>query len=752
MLLNPFELCPGYDPPARPVGGLKLATVVFDLIPFLFQEHYLSDPPNAAWNYRRLQTLRHYDLLMTISESTRDDCLRMLGLNSHRTINIGTGAEEGRFFPDRNQPISKRVKNLLWEIGIRRAFLFCLAGIDDRKNVRGLLEAYAQLEPELKRRYQLVVTCFLPDEFRLRYRLMAEELGIADDVIFTGEIPDETLRILYQRCEAFVFPSLYEGFGLPIVEAMQCGVPVIAGNNSSQVEVLGDAGLLVNASDPGEISARLKRVLNDPDLIHDLGRRGIERAQRFRWEAVAERALEGLDRVVHQSETIHWRTDRSMTPRPRIAIVSPWRPKGSGIADYAMRLVNVLKDHYTIDLYHDAGYVPEPVLGGPEFASFDYRLFARNRTLIPYRGVLYQMGNSFYHGFLYDMLMKWPGIVTLHDFNLAAFHFWKAHQGGVPIDNFRWEIEYCYPDRISEIVPNLWEWAGEPGGLQEACSRRNLFLNRRLFALSEAVVVHSPWCLDQVQVEMSEFQEKTVVIPHGADPIIPEPGLRNTVRTKFGLPQDAIIFGCFGILSQGKMNAEAMEAYRLICDEFPKSQFIFVGKDWENGAAKAKVESLNLQDRVRLLGPLPDEEFTDLIAATDVGICLRRPPTYGETSGALLHLLRYGTPSIITNVATFSGYPDSIVRKVNWPDDGISGLAQAMRELALDARRREEMGLAAREFVRLEHPWSKMALLYAEVIERQHAARTRCGTGPHLRPGQFVDSGVKSSIKSQEFE
>ena len=83
-------------------------------------------------------------------------------------------------------------------------------------------------------------------------------------MILTGEVSDEALRVLYRRCAAFVLPSLYEGFGLPLLEAMHCGAVVIAGNNSSQVEVVGDAGLLVNASDTGEIAARMVAGLRRP--------------------------------------------------------------------------------------------------------------------------------------------------------------------------------------------------------------------------------------------------------------------------------------------------------------------------------------------------------------------------------------------------------------------------------------------------------------------------------------------------------
>src|SRR5262249_34996441 len=120
-----------------------------------------------------------------------------------------------------------------------------------------------------------------------------------------------------------------------------------------------------------------------------------------------------------------------------------------------------------------------------------------------------------------------------------------------------------------------------------------------------------------------------------------------------------------------------------------------------------------------------DGDFADLIACADIGICLRRPPTYGETSAALLDLLRHGVPTIITDVATFADYPDRVARKVRWPEDGIDGLVRARRELASSPARRGELGRAAFRHVEERHSWSGAAAAYAQVIERLHAERVR---------------------------
>ena len=106
-------------------------------------------------------------------------------------------------------------------------------------------------------------------------------------------------------------------------------------------------------------------------------------------------------------------------------------PLRFGVSDYSARLLDELKRRYTIDLYHDAGYVPHIGLRSPDFGCHDYRLFERNARVLGYHALVYQMGNSPYYGYMYETLLRHPGIVTLHDLGIADFHFWYAQQPGV---------------------------------------------------------------------------------------------------------------------------------------------------------------------------------------------------------------------------------------------------------------------------------------------------------------------------------
>ncbi|HWE35892.1 MAG TPA: glycosyltransferase [Isosphaeraceae bacterium] len=733
LLLSPFDQAPGYAPPARPLGELKLAAVVYDLIPFLFPERYLDDPGHAARFYRHLERLRRYDALLCISEATRLDLDRLLGLALGRATTIGTGCD-----PAFSEPVVDADASLE-ALGLDGPFVFALAGMDERKNWRGTIDAFALLPDRLRSSHRLVMTTHLTDEYRAKIEDHAKAQGVLERILLTGGVDDGALRALYRSCAAFCFPSQYEGFGLPIVEALASGAAVVAGNNSSQPEVVGDAGFLVDAEDPADLAAALTRLLDDRSLADSLRARGPARAVEFTWERTAGRALDAIRKCAAPSSR-RLRADRPHGARPRLAVFSPFPPKNSGISDYIARLIDALKDRYAIDLYHEPGYVPEPAIAAADFGSFDFRLFDRNAAQVPYRGVLYQMGNSHYHKFIYETMLRRPGVVTLHDFGLSGFQWWYAHQPGVSPGHFEREVVRFDPEGAEAILPQLPAWDAEPGNMQEACLRRGVYLNRAVFEAARRVVVHSPWCVAEVRRLFPEHESKTAVVPMGGAVVEVAAEARAATRARFGLPADAVLFGSFGILHMNKMNVEAIEAFATIAAEVPAASLVFVGQDLGHGEARRRAFELGLADRVRFLGRQPAGEFAGLIGAMDVGVSLRLPPTNGETSAALLDMLGRGLPTIVTDVATFSGYPDSAVRKVRWDADGPSALAAALRELARDAHARATLGDAAKGYVRDHHSWQHAAALYADVIES--AARDRPRAGASGRDGRGTTRGT----------
>jgi glycosyltransferase involved in cell wall biosynthesis len=728
LLLNPLEMTPGYDLPAKPANGLRMAAVVYDLIPLLFQEDHFSLWPGTdivRRYHQGLNRLRDYDALLAISESTRRDCLSLLGVPPDRVSTVGA-ASDGRFFvPDRTNPMPARSRALLSDLGITLPFVFSVGSLEYRKNLWGLIDAFAALPDRLRLSHQLVLTYGLSKSEHAWVRQYAADRRVHDLLIVTGRIEDTDLRVLYQRCAAFVFPSLYEGFGLPILEAMHCGALVVAGNNSSQIEVVGDAGFVFNAADSGELAAKLERALNDDRQADELRRRAVARARRFHWEGTADIVLDTLTRPHRSEAPASRRTKLRQATRRRIAFFSPLQPLRSGIADYSAKLIDELKDYYSLDLYHDAGYVPHVSLQSGDLRCFDFRLFARNAKVLGYHALVYQMGNSPYHGFMYEVLLRNPGIVTLHDLGLAGFHFWFAEQPGVDGDaHIAREFEAFFGATANENLLSIAGARDIPGGRSAACIDRGYHLNGRVIEQSKAVVVHSAWSAQQLCSRFPAQQHKTSVVNFGAITLDPAPERRSMIRSRLEIPPKALVVASLGIIHPAKMNVETISAFEPLARAIPEALLILVGVEFDGGKARERVVELGLQQRVRFLGHYPGD-LAEIAAITDIGVCLRRPPTNGETSASLMDFLRLGVPTIVSDVGSFSDYPASVVRKHRMDTDGITGLSLALRELADDQSGREAMGCEARKYLQLNHSWSKTGESYCEVIERAVAARGR---------------------------
>ncbi len=409
-------------------------------------------------------------------------------------------------------------------------------------------------------------------------------------------------------------------------------------------------------------------------------------------------------------------------------------PHASGIATYTADLIAALGERYAIDLFHDARESPFARFRSGGVGCFDHRMFTPIDRARPYPAIVYQMGNSPAHGFVYDGLLKRPGIVVLHDASLVFFHYERSAQSGRGPESFRRVLKATHPEHASVWEPLLEMWSEAPATMARGLVEAGLDMNRIVVALATAVIVHSRSARGRLGAYATG---KSFVVPHGAEPIASPTG-REETRARLGLSPDALVVGSFGIAHPSKGNAEAVEAFAAVVRAVPESVFLIVGEEADDGQTRRRAEELGLGERVRFLGRSDDDAFLALIAATDLGVALRRPPTHGESSGALLHLLRSGVATVVSDVGSFSEYPDSVVRKVRWGDnDGVDALTRALLDLAADASARAALGRAGRDHVGHEHAWPRVAGRYAEVIDATiRRAREVCNDplfrGPHF--------------------
>jgi glycosyltransferase involved in cell wall biosynthesis len=239
--------------------------------------------------------MRRLTRVISVSESTRRDLESFARVDPGRIGVIHNGADLERFSP--RDPDSAK-SAVAAELGLPTDFLLYIARLEHPgKNHVRLLEAFAAFKRDTGLPHKLVLVGSRWNGAEL-IEAKVEELGLENEVIFPGFVPNETLPTLYAAADAFVFPSLFEGFGIPVLEAMACGTPVCAANTSSIPEVVGDAGLLFDPLNVPAITDCLGRLLQDQTLRERLIDAGIARAASFTWDAAAKGTLEELEAAV----------------------------------------------------------------------------------------------------------------------------------------------------------------------------------------------------------------------------------------------------------------------------------------------------------------------------------------------------------------------------------------------------------------------------------------------------------------------
>lgn len=295
--LNAIHDPNGVAPFLGPSRGVSRIVTIHDAFTYV-----CTDKQNWLDNFRYHSQLptagRRADVVITVSESSRRDLIRYLNLLPARLVVVPEGVDP-RFRPVTDGTERRVVRD---RYGIEGRYLLYVGGLNARKNVSGLLEAFAMVRehhPDVtlviggKRQWQ---TTEMDQTFR--------RLNLNDTVHFTGYVDDADLPGLYSAAEAFVFPSLYEGFGLPPLEAMACGTPVITSNVSSLPEVVGDAAITVDPNDVANIARGIDRLLTDEVLRSELRQRGFARVARFTWEHAARKTLAVYESVLSRGTSL----------------------------------------------------------------------------------------------------------------------------------------------------------------------------------------------------------------------------------------------------------------------------------------------------------------------------------------------------------------------------------------------------------------------------------------------------------------
>ncbi len=686
-------------------SAFATAVTLYDLIPFLRADEHLWNSTLKNHHLRKAHYLKRADLLLAISESSRQEAIDVLNIPAEHVVNISAGIDE--IFKV-TQYSSEFVQDLYGRLGIRRNFVMYSGALDPRKNLEGLIQAFAQLPEPLRSSYQLVFVGGHDSVRRQRLEELGRRLGLGENLpLFLGHASDTDLVALYNLCSLFVFPSFHEGFGLPPLEAMACGAPTIASNLTSLSEILGSSPGAIDPHQPGDISRRMHDALTDSAFREALREHGLQQSGKFTWQRVAEKtwsAFEELHRRHSSATTASFAPSAAQAKKLRLAYFSPLPPERSGISDYSAELLPELARFYEIDVIVQQDTVSDDWINA-NFGVHDLAFFREHR--LRYDRILYHIGNSPFHIYMLDTLRRYPGVVVLHDFFQSGVLNWMETIGGCP-------------DQFSQAVYESHGYSGLLRAKEQGreWAVRTLPCNRHVIDAAAGIIVHSDFSRKLAEVWYgSGFGSDWKVVPF---PRSPKRIDRDSARQRLGLAPDDYVVCSFGLIDPTKLNRGLLASWQQSrLSRSATCKLIFVGENhggqYGNDLRNAIAASDSMSGKVSITGYVSLDSYRDYLAAADCAVQLRTN-SRGETSAALLDCMAYGLPTIVNSNGAFAEIPDRAALKL--PDDfSDTELASALEQLWLDADYRGGLSHRASELVRLEHHPARVAELYRDAIE-----------------------------------
>ena len=670
---SPFELGLPLDQiwPAWARAGCRLVVTLYDVIPLLFPEHYTQAPNERSHYQSRLELVRRADKVLTISDTSASDATRLLGLRP-RQVEVVGAAPAPAFSP--SESVASARRHLAESHpAIRDGYVLYTGGVDWRKNIHGLIVAYAQLPERLRRAHQLVIVCSVGDQHLIRFQENIGALGIADQVVFAGRVSDDDLVRLYQATELFVFPSLYEGYGLPVAEALSCGAPVICSRSSSLTELIDDDEALFDPNDPSDIASTMRAGLEDATRRERLRRQ--ERPLGHTWEAVASATAAAY-------ADLRTRAARRRPRLPRLAVVSPLPPTTSGVADYTEQLLHHLREWYCIDVFVEDDELGRTADLG-RIAVHGVSCFEQVEALRNgFDRVLYCIGNQTTHVAALELLPRRPGMVLTHDLRLTGLYAWCAqHRRDLVPSDFRELLHRLHP---TDLPADL----GERGFLDyREADAFGILMARAVIQQSTRFLTHSDAARDWARRDASEeCRARIESFPFAFPDVVP----------RQGQPVPPLV-ATFGVADPIKQTPKVLEAFAVLSSQQPDVRLAIVGPMPEvvQSTYLERAAELGVRDRVTVTGRVSRDEYHDWLQRSTVALQLRAS-WGGEASAAVADCLAHGVPTIVTATGWTVGLPDAAVIRVD-VDVTPEELAGVTADLLGDEGRQRRLSAAAQD-------------------------------------------------------
>ncbi len=685
--------------------SIPTAVTLYDLIPYIHPKPYLENPSVAKWYREKIEHLRRAQLWFAISDSSRYEGVAHLGLPEEWVINISSDAD-AHFKPLDISPDA--AQSIRQKYGLNRPFVMYTGSIDHRKNIEGLICAYAKLPQQLRLTHQLAIVCSAQPEQKAMLERLAMQRGMDEgELILTGYVPDDDLLALYNLCALFVFPSWHEGFGLPALEAMRCGAPVIGANTSSMPEVIGWDEALFDPRSEEAITAAILRGLTDKDFRDKLIHHGKTHAGHFSWNESARRAIAAMERFGLNQENQNAKNagNRKQSHRLKLAYISPLPPARSGIADYSAELLPALAEFYEIEVIVDQGDVDDrwikencPIRTLNWFQEHHHR----------YDRVVYHFGNSHFHQHMFPLLDNVPGIVVLHDFFLANIQAHRDIHGAAP---HAWAQSlyashgyHAIKERYTatDTADVIWKYPANLPILQRALG----------------IIVHS----ENSRELARQWYGRSAALEWRVIPLLRAAAgsfNRTALRNELGFGADDLLVCAFGHLGPTKLNHRLLHAFvASSMASNPKAHLVFVGENDGGEYGQDLLETISHCTHaapIRITGWTDTETFRAHLAASDMAVQLRTL-SRGETSAAVLDCMNYGLATIVNAHGSMADLDTNGVWML--PDAFTDeDLITALNALASDQKLRQQLGERASDIVRTQHAPSACAQMYFNAIE-----------------------------------
>lgn len=645
VTLSPFEksmnatqrLFKEYSP-----GG-RIITLVYDLIPLVYEADYLRSNQERLRYSFGLEAIRNSDVLMAISEYTKNDIARILGITTP-IHSIGTGVAD-HFFQPADDKLSESIFSRLSARHPRLRhgeFIFSVSGMHKSKNISALVEGYAGCSPTFRSRFPLFLVGVKDEGGRQELKRKADAIstkqsGQRCDLQFFDHISDDELKVLYKACRLFVYPSLYEGYGLPLAEALVAGGTCITSGVTSLAEILPIKPLHFNPHDLSDIRAKLVEGC-ETNLYRDILSEWREsNVASFDWATVANKFTDvvnpgrteplptdpGLGRALKG-------TDASRRAVGKLAIVGPLPPAETGIAGYNRKLLPALSKTADLSMFISEGGLPLVR------SERTFPISALLPTQRIFDEVVYVLGNSHHHINTLELLNRRPGIVWLHDIRLLylAYSYGAKIEGG---DSWKY-LKRC-----------LREFYGTPdalglAGLQnlEKVNQSGILFARPLLQNATGFVVHSENAKEMLIRDLGDYlRGRTVeVVPLAIDDL----DLRASQPSNY-----AVRIGLIGYMAPVRAPEKAISAAARFAELAGRpAEVRIVGRSDGNYLQYLEGYASNLGVRLTSAGFLDDTAYLSEIRSLDVALQLRERSN-GESSATVAECIALGVP-VVTNI------------------------------------------------------------------------------------------------------